>query len=107
MTGSPLSGIQHNTMASTPRPPVSQGKRDSVGSYAGGGNASLLVETAKGGLRRSTPDSEPPRLFLRQMINSANVTVTFRVTKNSNRQGQLVMPRDSAKFNKDTLECFT
>jgi hypothetical protein len=37
---------------------VSQGKRGSVGQYAGGGNASLLIEKAKGGLRRSTPDSE-------------------------------------------------
>jgi hypothetical protein len=29
-----------------------------VGHKAGGGNASLLIEKAKGGLRRSTPDSE-------------------------------------------------
>jgi hypothetical protein len=29
-----------------------------MGSYAGRGNASLLIEKAKGGLHRSTPDSE-------------------------------------------------
>jgi hypothetical protein len=58
MTESPLSGIQHRTMASTSLAPVSQGKRGSVKSYAGGGNASLLIEKAISGLRRSIPDSE-------------------------------------------------
>jgi hypothetical protein len=45
-------------MASTSQAPVGQGKRDPLGSYAGVGNASLLLEKAKGGLRRSTADSE-------------------------------------------------
>ena len=47
-------------MASTSgsQPPTSQTKRAAVSSYTGGSNASLLIEKAKGGLRRSTPDSE-------------------------------------------------
>jgi hypothetical protein len=53
-----LTGIQHNTMASKSQVPVSQRKGGALGSYGRGGNASLLIEKSKGGLRRSTPDSE-------------------------------------------------
>jgi hypothetical protein len=45
-------------MTSTSQAPVSPGKRGSVGSYAKSGNASLLIEKAKGALRQSTPNSE-------------------------------------------------
>ena len=46
-------------MASTSNAPTvsSQGKRSSISSYTGS-NASLLLEKTKGGMRRSTPDSE-------------------------------------------------
>ena len=46
-------------MASTSSPQTqpSQGKRGSISTY-GGGNASLLLEKTKAGIRRSTPDSE-------------------------------------------------
>jgi hypothetical protein len=53
-TESVRSGIQYTAMTSTSQAPVRQGKRGSIGSYIGGGNASLLIEKAKGVLRRST-----------------------------------------------------